>query len=135
MPAPFDPELLLGIPEIDKQHQEFLTRVDGLVQAIRAGSSRDELVHTLAFLRGYVALHLASEEALMERVGYSGLASHQQEHLVLIREMGAIEGEFRRNGPSPSLVLRVNSQISGWLREHIQRADRDLATFVKSLPA
>ena len=134
MPAPLEPDLLLGIPEIDKQHEEFLSRLDSLMQAIRAGSSRDELAHTLAFLRGYAALHLASEEALMERVGFPAMAAHQQEHATFIRELGAIEGEFRRNGPTPGLVLRVNAEVSGWMREHIQRADRELATFVRSQP-
>jgi hemerythrin len=45
--------------------------------------------------------------------------------------MAALKAEYQRDGASPSLILRVNVQLSGWLREHICRTDRELAAFLR----
>ena len=131
MTISWDPTLALGVPDLDRQHKEFFARVDSLVHAIRNGFSRDEVGRTLAFLGSYAATHFAAEEALMRTVGFPGLAEHQSEHAGFDREMKALKAEYQRDGACPSLILRVNVQVSGWLREHICRTDRELAAFLR----
>jgi hemerythrin len=131
MTISWDPTLALGIPDLDRQHKEFFARVDSLVHAIRSGFSRDEVGRTLAFLGSYASTHFAAEEALMRAVGFPGLAEHRSEHAGFVRDMEALEAEHQRDGASPSLILRVNVQLSGWLRDHICRTDRELAAFLR----
>jgi len=130
----WDPTLVVGIAEIDGQHQELFRRLDALHEAIRGGRSREEVGRTLAFLREYAVQHFGAEEALMVDRGYPGLADHRAEHVAFVGELEALEAEHRRDGPTASLIIRVNTQLTGWLRSHIYRTDRELVAFLRATP-
>jgi hemerythrin len=132
MATRWDPALTTGVAEIDRQHQEIFARVDALLQAIRGGSSREEVGRTLAFLGGYVVTHFMAEEELMRETVFPGLQAHRTEHERFVRDLAVLTAEHSRDGASPSLVLRVNSRISEWLREHIHRSDRELASHLRA---
>ncbi len=132
MALTWDTTLTMGVPALDEPHQELFRRLDALLEAIRRGSSRDEVGRTLAFLRDYVRTHFAEEEALMGETGYAGLADHKAQHDAFARDLAALEAEHRRNGPSPSLILRVKARVSSWLRDHIHRIDRALAEHLRA---
>ncbi len=84
----------------------------------------------LAFLSDYVVTHFRAEEDLMRDSGFAGFATHRAEHERFVRDLAVLRTEHARDGASPGLVLRVNSRVSEWLREHILRADRELAGFL-----
>ncbi len=126
----WDPTLKTGVPEIDAQHEELFRRLDALLEAIRGGRSRDEVGRTLAFLDDYAGHHFGTEEALMEARGYPALADHRAEHESFRADLRALEAEFLRDGPSASLIIRVNTHVTGWLRSHIYRTDRAMAGFL-----
>jgi hemerythrin len=132
MAITFDESLVMGVAELDREHRELFARLDALLEAIRRGSSRDEVTHTLAYLREYVVKHFAGEEQLMVSVAFPGLARHRDEHLAFTRDFAGLEEEHRRDGATTSLVVRVNVWLTGWLREHIYRTDRELAEFVRA---
>ncbi len=131
MALTWDGTLVMGIPELDEQHRELFARVDALLEAIRGGSSRQEVARTLEFLGDYVREHFEAEEALMRGAAFPGLAEHEREHAELVRDLVAPSAEHRRDGPSPSLILRVNRRVVDWLRQHIYRTDRELAVFLQ----
>jgi hemerythrin len=128
----WDATLLLGVPEIDEQHQELFRRLEGLLSAIRGGTSRDEVGNTLTFLQDYAARHFRAEEALMEERRYPQLADHRAEHEGFSGELRALAAEYGRNGATASIVIRVNTQLAGWLRTHVLRTDRALADFLRA---
>lgn len=130
----WDPTLSMGVPDIDRQHAEIFARIEALVRAIGGGSSRDEVGRTLSFLCDYVVTHFLAEEALMRDAGFPGLSAHRAEHEQFVRDLGLLATEHTRDGPSPSLVLRVSGRVSEWLREHILRADRELGEFLAARP-
>jgi hemerythrin len=130
----WDPALVMGVPEIDRQHKEIFLRLDALLQAIRGGSSREEVGRTLAFLREHVATHFKAEEALMREAAFPGTATHRVEHERFASDLDLLAKEHSRDGASPSLVLRVSGRVSEWLREHIHRADRELAGYLRARP-
>jgi len=134
MAITWDPTLVLGIPEIDAQHQELFRRLDALLSAIRGGSSRDEVGKTLAFLGDYAVQHFSAEERHMEERFYPGLADHRAEHRIFAAEFRALLAEHHRDGPTPSLIIRVNTQLTSWLRSHVYRTDRALADFLRANP-
>ncbi|HET9595343.1 MAG TPA: hemerythrin family protein [Anaeromyxobacteraceae bacterium] len=135
MAIAFDDTLITGLPELDRQHRELFVRLDALIEAIRRGSSRQEVGHTLAFLRQYVVTHFADEEVLMREVGFPGREEHTAEHAAFVRDLTALEAEHRRDGASPGLVVRVNVWLTSWLRTHIYDADRRIGSFVRGGPA
>jgi hemerythrin len=134
MAISWDPTLVLGIPEIDAQHQELFRRLDALLSAIRGGSSKAEVGNTLAFLGEYAVEHFSGEERIMEELLYPGLADHRAEHRIFAAEFRALLAEHHRDGPTASLVIRVNTQLTSWLRSHVYRTDRALADFLRSQP-
>jgi len=130
MAITWDPTLVTGVPEIDAQHEELFRRLDALLEAIRGGRSREEVGRTLAFLEDYASHHFAAEEARMQERGYPGLPDHRAEHQGFRTDLRALEAEFLRDGPTASLIIRVNTQLTGWLRSHIYRTDRAMARFL-----
>jgi hemerythrin len=132
MAIQWDPALAMGVPDIDRQHEEIFFRFDSLLQAIRGGSSREEVGRTLAFLSDYIATHFRSEEDLMREAGFPSLTAHRAEHERFSRDLTLLAAEHSRDGASPSLILRVQSRVSEWLCEHIHRADRELAGFLRA---
>jgi len=128
----WDPALVTGVLEIDRQHKEIFARVDALLYAIRGGSSREEVGRLLAFLGDYVITHFRAEEDLMREVEFPGFPTHRAEHQRFVCDLAVLGAEHTRDGASPSLVLRVNSRVSEWLCEHIHRADRELAAYLRA---
>jgi hemerythrin len=130
MAIAWDPSLEVGIPEIDAQHQELFRRLDGLLEAIRSGRSREEVGKTLLFLEDYTVQHFGAEETQMIVRAYPGFADHKKEHEGFIAELQALKAEHQRDGPTASLIIRVNTYLTGWLRSHIFRTDRALVAFL-----
>jgi len=128
----WDPTLATGLSPIDEQHQEIFRRAEALVLAIRRGSLREEVSATLRFLEGHLAAHFRDEEALMREVGFPALDSHLREHQQFLQEVAGFGSEHRRDGASPSLILRVARRLGSWLKGHVGDADRRLAEFVRS---
>lgn len=135
MDLSWNPSLATGVPVLDEQHQALFAQLDALVESIRRGSARAQVQQTLAFLQAYAKEHLPTEEALMRESGFPELAQHRAEHDVFARDMAALDAEYRRDGPSPSLILRVNGRVAVWLREHLDRADRALADYLRARAA
>ena len=82
----WDPTLVMGVPELDRQHKEIFARLDSLLEAIRGGSSREEVGRTLDFLRDYVLTHFKAEEELMREIAFPGLPTHRAEHDRFVRD-------------------------------------------------
>lgn len=130
MTIAWDSSLSTGHAEIDAQHRELFQRLDAFHEASRAGGSPGELTRTIVFLQDYVVHHFANEETLMVAKGYPGLADHRSEHDTFLGEVRELIGELERGGPSPALSLRVGDGLSRFLRDHIQRTDRQLVQYL-----
>ncbi|HLN64024.1 MAG TPA: bacteriohemerythrin [Symbiobacteriaceae bacterium] len=125
------PDLALGVPTVDAQHQEIFRRINRLLEAARNGEGRKELADTLEFLTQYVVQHMAAEELIMIRAAYPDYAAHRQQHLEFMNQVFQLKLQFDREGASTDLVLKVQKELTGWLRIHIQKEDRKLASFMQ----
>lgn len=67
---------MVGVAEIDHDHLEIMRLIKGAVDAKDRNQFFDFIVHVL----DYVHRHLASEEALMEKIEYPGRRIHAVEH-------------------------------------------------------
>ncbi len=123
--------LSVGVPDIDEQHRELFRRVDCLLDAMIA-SDRAEGLRLVDFLREYVILHFDAEEELMRRAGYPGLADHALEHRAFAGSVEALAREFDARGATAALVLRLEQDLCGWLRDHVCGSDAALGRWVRS---
>lgn len=130
----FDPILLTGVDEIDRQHREIFDRVGALLEAARNRTSREEVLRMVEFLGGYAVDHFAAEERRMHLTGYPRLEAHRQEHRQFAKELEALRQELAAEGPTALLVIRVGNRVTEWLREHIYRTDRLLGEWLRAHP-
>jgi hemerythrin len=130
VPYSWTPRLSVGVTEIDRQHQELFSRLNGFFQAIREGKGTDEVNATLAFLRSYVAVHFEAEQVLMRRFEYPARVAHEAEHAHFAEQLEWLSERLSAEGVSASLVEEAEIELAGWLVRHVMGTDRTLATFV-----
>ncbi len=130
MGIPWTPDLAVGIPEIDQQHQELFARLERLVRGILEGD-RDEVKRLLDFLGDYVVTHFGAEERWMIESGYPDFAAHKGEHDGFIQDYLRYTVEVEQKGPTVLLGMRVNNWVGDWLRRHILATDLPLGQFLR----
>jgi hemerythrin len=126
----WDPSLEIGVDAVDSQHRELFRRLDRLLEASAARTTASEVGSMLEFLAAYVREHFRTEEELMTRLEYPGLAEHRAEHVAFAAELESLRREHAAEGGTALLVVRVTGRATQWLREHIYRADREMGKFV-----
>jgi hemerythrin len=114
--------LSMGVRELDAQHRELFARIDRLLDAMLR-NDRTEAARLLAFLREYVVVHFAAEERLMEETAYPDVQRHVAEHRRFGAQMRELDAEFREEGPTASLVLRLEHEAVAWLHDHVYFTD------------
>ncbi|HSN90028.1 MAG TPA: hemerythrin family protein [Anaeromyxobacteraceae bacterium] len=127
----FDPLLETGNRLVDRQHRELFARLGALFEASREGRGADEVRPLLGYLREYVDAHLAAEERLMEEAGYPDLEPHREEHRALLATFQALQAQFEESGADLLFVVRLSQRVTEWLKEHIYRADRTMAWWLR----
>jgi hemerythrin len=114
--------LSIGVPEIDAQHQELFRRVDRLLDSM-SRNDRSEAQRLLDFLLEYVEVHFSAEERLMAETAFLDAARHAAEHRAFRAAMQALDAEFRAQGATATLVVRLEQEAVGWLKEHVYFTD------------
>ena len=61
MTIQWDESLRLGVPAIDKQHEEIFVYFDKLTDAIQKGEGRSVVIDLLAYLDYYFSSHFSEE--------------------------------------------------------------------------
>ena len=130
----FDPILLTGVDDIDRQHREVFARVGALLDATRSRRSKEEVLRMMEYLGEYAVEHFAAEEREMDRTEYPRAEAHRLEHRQFVRELGVLRQELATEGPTALFVIRVGNRVTEWLREHIYRTDRLLGEWLRAHP-
>ncbi len=117
---------LVGIPSIDRQHQGLFELMNRLYRGYREKVERERLQPVLDELIALAKRHLADEEALMEKAGYSDLESHKATHRKLLDDLDRHVGDYRERRDNESL-LTLLWFLKSWLVDHIYRVDKRYA--------
>lgn len=126
----WNPNLAVGVPEIDRQHKELFATMDKLVVAMREGQGKDAVGPTLTFLDSYIRQHFKAEEQWMALTKYPDETRHRAEHVAFMKDFAALKDTFAKTGASPSLAIEVQRRTSGWLRDHIGKNDKALGAWL-----
>lgn len=109
-------KLGLGIAAMDREHQQIVATMNKL-HALSSG--RAPVAALRAAVDDLVAItqtHFADEEAYMARIGFPGLAAHQQIHRTLLAKVLAHRAAFQRSGV---LTDEFFAFLKTWLKAHI----------------
>lgn len=85
-------DLSVGIPEIDQEHQNFVTMINKLNQAVIDRMDLEEIQDRLQLMLDYAEQNFLHENALLREMGYPGAADHEQEHREIGKKIGEIMG-------------------------------------------
>jgi hemerythrin len=125
-------DLATGIEVIDDQHKEIFKRIDGLLEACKAGKGREAVAGVLVFLENYVVEHFAAEEKIQRDNLYPEYANHRAMHAAFIDDVAALKQQFEDEGPSLAMVMVTNRKVVDWLVHHIKKHDRALGGYLKT---
>lgn len=118
----------------DKQHKELFDRLGMLLDALEHSRVREDISALFEFLESYAIRHFTSEEAAMERTGYSGRRAHSGEHRRFLQELSALKTEFEE-AATLALIIKVQRQLAEWFVSHIGNMDKSLGAFLRAQEA
>ncbi|MBL0312648.1 MAG: hemerythrin family protein [Holophagaceae bacterium] len=127
----WSPELSIGIKEIDLQHKSLIQAVNALYDAFQSEEGERDLSWIIHFLANYTVEHFATEEALMERIGYPRFNEHLRLHEELLQQVGAFLAKF--NAGTAGISEDLLEFLKQWLLVHIGSEDKTLAKHVRGL--
>ncbi len=125
-------DLVLGIQEIDEQHQEMFRRFAAFSDACQEEQGREQLMELLSFMQLYAQNHFASEERLMAEYAYPGVDEQKLHHAQFKRDLEEFAEKVSAGGPTQELALSVKGKLIRWLIQHIRELDRQMVEFVKA---
>ncbi|MBT8339429.1 MAG: hemerythrin family protein, partial [Desulfatitalea sp.] len=123
----------IGDPEIDRQHQNLFTMVEHLKRSLNTNAMYDNMGKALKFMVEYTNSHFEKEEAYMQAIAYTGLASHRELHRNLAREVQNILLKIKQDKhvfPTELINLTTEMLLDHTLvedlkiRRHLQEATR-----------
>src|SRR5450759_3598745 len=115
------PNYMIGIEAIDKQHEELVTKMNSLWEALLARQDLASLSHSLNDMTRLLEGHFATEDAHMAAYPYAGSAAHRADHeraLETARNLAAHIDE-------QSLALGIRF-LYDWLLSHTRSYDAEL---------
>jgi len=117
---------ILGIPEMDAQHDYLYTLFDRLTADI----SRDKMSELLDEIAGYLDFHITSEEHLIRHYKVPGFSVHQADHVSAAQTFLKYMEAFEQGTMNPA---RLQNAMTGWLGEHSLGSDMEYADFIRDI--
>ncbi len=131
MSVVWTPDLAIGVKAIDEQHKEIFRRVDGLLEACKAGKGKEAVGETLDFMEDYLLQHFTAEENIQLHYAYPDYYAHKKEHEGFIRDVGRLRKKFNKEGSSLMMAAEISRTLVDWLVKHIKKSDMELGKFLK----
>lgn len=127
----FTKDCLIGIQEIDEEHQAFFALIND-VQALLAAEKEHVAPianESLKRLRAYADTHFAHEEAYMKKISDPELATQKQEHADFTERINGISLEGLNDDEIRKKMNEVVQYLSRWLFHHIIGSDTLIGKF------
>lgn len=122
------PELEVGHPEMDAQHQRLLAIINEYHEALERKAPQSTLIETFAKVADFAAYHFADEEALMAQCGFPQLSRHRRVHQQLVNRVSELMGDLRAERVGAARDIQFFLKL--WLTAHIQDIDRQYLPYV-----
>jgi hemerythrin len=131
MALQWTPDLSVGYPHIDAQHQELIRRFNDLLEACRTGRGRAEVSRLCEFLDDYVVSHFSQEEELMTRRDYPDREEHFAQHRYFKEKLKDLKRTLATDGANTPLVITTNKTLLDWILRHIKQVDVRLGAYLR----
>ena len=112
----------VNVLQLDAQHKHLVGMINGLAEIMERGSKPEDMTALLEDLIAYTSYHFATEEKMMERAGYIGLAEHRRKHAAMKAEVMRFNSASAfSNATTP---MKLMTFLKTWLIKHINVTDK-----------
>ena len=118
----------VNVKQVDEEHKKLVELTNKLHDAMRSGQGKMVVGEVLDELVEYTKTHFTHEEALMEKAGYPGLASHKLVHNRLVNQVNDLKTQ--NEAGKLSLSMEVMKFLKEWLVDHIQGTDKNYSSYL-----
>jgi hemerythrin-like metal-binding protein len=129
----WDDNLLVGVLEIDDQHQRLVELInllhDDIISSDKSGSEKvtQEILEELV---DYTIAHFSIEQYLMDVHKYPESPAHINEHNKFIDKINRFEKDFKEK--HSNIQQDTLDFLKDWLYNHIMKVDKEFGKFLNS---
>jgi hemerythrin len=123
-------DLVIGVIEIDQQHQRLVGMINELDEAMKQGKGKEKLGKIIHGLTYYAGTHFQTEEKYFDQFAYPERAEHKKEHAAFTQKVTAFQNEFDKG--KIGLSIEVMDFLCNWLQHHIKTVDKKYGPFLKA---
>lgn len=123
--------LSVGVPEMDEDHRQFISRVNELNQAIIESEDKATVERKMDMMLMEAAHHFGQEQELLARWKYPDAAAHAAKHAELIAQFTRVMKEFAQTDISFVWALK-GLRLKQLLVEHLLKDDRKYRDFLQT---
>ena len=124
LPLQWSDALLLGYPEMDAEHREFVQLVGQLQTA-----PEEELGAHLAAFEAHARRHFGTEDAWMESTAFPPRDCHQKEHAAVLQSLEEVQALHAAFGRC-DVVRSFADELARWFPGHADYLDSALAAWM-----
>ena len=121
--------LSVGVPEIDKEHQQFIARVNDVNRAIVEAQDKVTVERLMDLMLMEATRHFRHEQQLLDKWKYPKAKDHAKKHEQLISQFNRTIKEFREDEISFVWALK-GLRIKQLLVEHLLQEDMKYRDFL-----
>jgi hemerythrin len=126
--APWNRPLSVGVPELDRQHQQLLDQLNTLIDAMHTNQSSEKIQTIVRFVGLYATQHFGYEREYLQYCQCS-IAFQDAVCTEFTQTLQEIQQELNQKGSSSSLAIQVKEQLLDRLVHHIQQVGKELEPF------
>jgi len=125
----WNPDLAVGIEEIDDDHKKLLGCMNDLFIACYAGQGPAVIQKTLSSLKLFSREHFTREENTMHDLGFPELEAHRSLHDLLLAELDRLNQELE-DGSNHEISNKTLKFLEDCLLQHIILEDMKIGHFI-----
>ena len=129
-PINWDSKQELGIAEIDVQHKQYVSNLNGLYLAWLEAKPLNEINALLKAFIDYEDFHFKYEEELIAKNNFSDLEKHKKIHAAYSKKLLKMVATYQESGNNADLFL-ILGYLEDWLISHVRKYDRKYVPFIK----
>ncbi|MGC2167043.1 MAG: hemerythrin domain-containing protein [Gallionella sp.] len=125
----WDDNLSVGVPEIDYEHQHFISLVNDLNEAIVWRMDIDQIRQCMKAVIEDAIAHFKHEEVMLSNWGYPDLAAHAKLHTQILVALEQINRRFSEGKLSEYDWIDAGLKVKHILVEHLLTDDMKYRDF------
>ena len=121
---------LVGNESIDTQHKELVKMTNEFYAGVQMGGVMAK-VYFMKTIQGavqYVKTHFATEEEIMQKVGYPFFEEHKKQHEDFVDEVAQqVQVLEKEDNPNPARFVKY---LMTWILNHMAESDKKFMPYI-----